>query len=91
MTGPQVCTVRLSRRLVDGIESCALGSLCHYFGLENPARHRAAGDAMVTAQLLHRLLPRARERGVRTLRDLEQLVAVTVRSKKRARTGGRRS
>ena len=91
LTGPQVCTVRLSRRLVDGIESCSLGSMCHYFGLENPARHRAAGDAVVTAQLLHRLLPRARERGVRTLRDLEQLVAVTVRSKKRARTGGRRS
>ena len=91
LTGPQVCTVRLSRRLVDGIESCSLGSLCHYFGLENPARHRAAGDAMVTAQLLHRLLPRARERGVRNLRDLEQLVAVTVRSKKRARTGGRKS
>jgi len=91
LTGSQVCTVRLSRRLVKDVESCALGSMCHYFGLENPARHRAAGDALVTAQLLHRLLPRAREQGVRTLRDLEQLLAATVRTKKRRRTSGKRS
>lgn len=91
LTGSQVCTVRMSRRLVDGLESCSLGSMCHYFGLENPARHRAAGDALVTAQLLHRLLPKARERGVRTLKDLEQLLAATVSSKKRRRTSGRRS
>ncbi|MFV2039980.1 MAG: exonuclease domain-containing protein, partial [Acidimicrobiales bacterium] len=91
LTGPQVCTVRMSRRLVKDIESCALGSLCHHFGLENPARHRAGGDALVTAQLLHRLLPRAREQGVRTLRDLEQLLAATAGIKKRRRTSGRRS
>lgn len=91
LAGPQVCTVRMSRRLVADLESYALGSMAHHFGLENPARHRAAGDALVTARLLHRLLPRARERGIRTLRDLEQLLATTVRSKKRRRTGGRRS
>jgi DNA polymerase III epsilon subunit family exonuclease len=91
LVGPQVCTVRMGRRLVNDIESCALGSLCHYFGLDNPARHRAGGDALVTAQLLRCLLPRAREQGVRTLRDLEQLLAATTRSKKRRRTSGRRS
>ncbi len=91
LTGPQVCTVRMSRRLVKDVESCSLGSMCHYFDLENPARHRAAGDALVTAQLLHRLLPRAREKGVRTLRDLEGLLAATVRKKKRRRTSGKRS
>lgn len=91
LSGPHVCTVRLSRRLIDGIESCSLGNVCHWFGIENPARHRAGGDALVTAQVLHRLLPSAREKGVRTLRDLEQLLATPVRSRKRRRSGGRRS
>lgn len=73
LEGPRVCTVRLSRRLVKGVESCALGSMSEYFGLENPARHRAAGDALVTAQLLERLLPLARDHGARTLDDLHAL------------------
>ncbi|MDZ4674846.1 MAG: 3'-5' exonuclease [Gemmatimonadota bacterium] len=71
LDGPMLCTVRLSKRLVRGVASCALDSMSEYFGLENPARHRAAGDAMVTAQLLDRLLPLAREQGARTLMDLE--------------------
>jgi len=71
--GPRLCTVRLARRLVAGIASCALGSLSEHFALENGARHRAAGDALVTAHLLDRLLPLARDRGARTLDDLDRL------------------
>jgi DNA polymerase III epsilon subunit-like protein len=44
-----------------------------YFGLENRARHRAAGDALATAEVLDRLILLARERGVRTLQDLNGL------------------
>lgn len=73
LDGPRLCTVRLSRRLVRGIGSCALDSMTAHFGFDNPARHRAVGDAWVTAQLLERLLPLARERGVRTVHDLDQL------------------
>lgn len=73
LDGPRLCTVRLSRRLVRGVASCALDSMTEFFGFENPARHRAVGDALVTAQLLERLLPMARERGARTVHDLEQL------------------
>ena len=80
LSGPQLCTVRLSRRLISGLESYSLDNVTHYLGLENPARHRAAGDALVTAQLLHRLLPRARERDVRTVRELEQLAAKPVKN-----------
>jgi DNA polymerase III epsilon subunit-like protein len=43
------------------------------FGLEFGARHRAAGDALVTGMLLQRLLTHAREHGARTLADLEIL------------------
>ncbi len=73
LEGTRLCTVRLSRRLVKGVTSCALDSMSEFFGLENPARHRAAGDALVTAQLLDRLLPLAREHGARTLHDLHLL------------------
>ncbi|HTS89036.1 MAG TPA: 3'-5' exonuclease [Gemmatimonadales bacterium] len=73
LTAPMVCTVRLARRLLPALESRSLDSLSHYYGLENQARHRAAGDALATAQVLERLLLLAREQGARTLGDLEAL------------------
>jgi DNA polymerase-3 subunit epsilon len=73
LTGPRLCTVRLARRLLPHLESRSLDSLSLYFGLENRARHRAAGDALATAEVLDRLILLARERGVRTLQDLNGL------------------
>ncbi|HEY3935778.1 MAG TPA: exonuclease domain-containing protein [Gemmatimonadales bacterium] len=73
LDGPRLCTVRLARRLVRGEPSYSLGALAVRFGLEFVARHRAAGDALVTGMLLERLLGHARERGARTLADLETL------------------
>jgi DNA polymerase III subunit epsilon len=70
LDGPRLCTVRLARRLVRGIASCGLDSLTHWFGFTNLARHRAGGDARVTAELLDRLLLLARDEGARTLQDL---------------------
>jgi DNA polymerase-3 subunit epsilon len=71
--GPRLCTVRLARRLVRGVRSCGLDNLTQYFGFENHARHRAAGDALVTADLLARLLRLAREEGAQTLQDLSAI------------------
>jgi DNA polymerase-3 subunit epsilon len=73
LDGPRVCTVTLARRLVTGLRSRALDSLAAYFGVEIPARHRAAGDALATAEILMRLLELARDRGARTLDDLRLL------------------
>ncbi|HEX6616751.1 MAG TPA: 3'-5' exonuclease [Gemmatimonadales bacterium] len=70
LDGPLLCTVRLARRLVKGVRSCGLDNLSQHFGFENAARHRAAGDALVTADLLQRLLRLAREEGAATLQDL---------------------
>jgi len=70
LDGPQLCTVRLARRLVKGVRSCGLDNLTQHFGFANPARHRAAGDALVTADLLQHLLRLAREEGAATLQDL---------------------
>jgi DNA polymerase-3 subunit epsilon len=79
LTGSRLCTVRLARRLLPELESRSLDRLTFHFGLENQARHRAAGDALVTAQVLLRLLQRARERGLRTLAELETFAALSVR------------
>lgn len=73
LDGARLCTVRLARRLIRQEPSYSLGALAARFALEFPARHRAAGDAIVTAMLLERLLDAARERGARTLADLEAL------------------
>lgn len=73
LAGPRLCTVRLARRLVAEVRSCGLDSLSHHFGLDNPARHRAAGDALTTAHLLRRLLDLARGEEVGTLSELEAL------------------
>ena len=71
--GSNLCTVRLARRLLPGIGSCGLDTLTHVLALENSARHRAAGDADVTARLLERLLVAARGEGARTLDDLDRI------------------
>lgn len=82
LDGHRLCTVRLARRLVSGVRSCGLDSLSLFFGIENDARHRATGDALVTAELLARLLRLARAEGARTLQDL---AAIEARRTARAR------
>jgi len=71
--GKPLCTVRLTRRLAPELRHRGLDQVAAYFGVENPARHRAFGDALATAQVLRALIGRARERGVETL---EQLIEV---------------
>ncbi len=86
LTGSMLCTVRLARQLLPQLESRGLDSVAHFFGIENPARHRAGGDAIVTAQVLERLLLIAREKGARTLSDLEAMCRKRTRLQaKRAR------
>jgi DNA polymerase-3 subunit epsilon len=85
LDGTRLCTVRLARRLVRGVRSCGLDNLCRFFGFHNGARHRAAGDALVTAELLCRLLALAREEGARTLQDLALIEARRARARRRKR------
>ncbi len=85
LEGQRLCTVRLGRQLVPGLPSYGLDSLSIYFDLENPARHRAGGDALATGRLLQRLLGLAREAGARTIADLERM-----QLKRRKKRRGRR-
>ncbi len=70
---PKLCTVRLTRRLVPELTRRSLNSVMFHFGLETDRRHRAGGDAIVTAKALRRLIGRAEERGLRTWEDLAEL------------------
>jgi DNA polymerase-3 subunit epsilon len=85
LEGVRLCTVRLARRLVHAVESCNLDALTLRFDLSNPARHRAAGDALATAELLHRLLRLARQEGARTLNDLDLMQARRPRKRRSRR------
>src|SRR5438309_2255181 len=71
--GKPLCTVRLTRRLVPELRHRGLDQVTTFFGVHNPARHRAFGDALATARVLRALLERARERGVETLEQLVEL------------------
>src|SRR5438552_6978131 len=71
--GAPLCTIRLTRRLVPELRHRRLEQVAAFFGVENPARHRAFGDALATAYILRALLGRAAERGVETLEQLIQL------------------
>lgn len=73
LTGPRLCTARLARRLLPGLPDRSLDGVTRFFGIENPARHRAAGDALAAARALGRLLTLARERGAVTVADLALL------------------
>lgn len=52
----KLCTVRLSRKIIPGLSSYALGNLCHHLGIINNARHRALGDTIATVQLFKYLI-----------------------------------
>jgi DNA polymerase-3 subunit epsilon len=55
---PKVCTIRLSEKHLPQANSYSLGKLCDEMGIPIPkeVRHRAAGDAKATAQLLSLLM-----------------------------------
>jgi DNA polymerase-3 subunit epsilon len=84
LDGSRLCTVRLARMLVPGLPSYGLDTMAYYFGLDNPARHRAGGDALTTGRVLQRLLDLARGRGARTIADLERL-QIKRKTKRRGR------
>lgn len=56
-----ICTVKMSRKILPGLLSYSLGNLCGSIGIEINNRHRAAGDALATTELLKRLLDTDKE------------------------------
>ncbi|QNR24134.1 exonuclease domain-containing protein [Croceimicrobium hydrocarbonivorans] len=52
----RLCTVRYSRRIIPGLRSYSLSSLCKHFNYNNQSAHRAWADTEVTTKILHQLL-----------------------------------
>lgn len=55
---PVLCTCKLARRLLPNLFSKSLGPVARELGIRNSNRHRAAGDAYATAQVLIHFLDR---------------------------------
>ncbi|MDE3002764.1 MAG: exonuclease domain-containing protein [Gemmatimonadota bacterium] len=68
---PQLCTVRMTRRLVPELRRRNLDVVTRHFGIDIHARHRAHGDALATARVLLRLLDEAKGRGIEDLSTLQ--------------------
>jgi len=56
LSNPTLCTLRLARRLLPGLDSKGLGRLVQFYDIGVEGRHRALGDATATANVLERLL-----------------------------------
>lgn len=54
----KLCTVRLSRKIIPGLNSYSLGNICKAEGIHIADRHRAKGDAEATVELFRRLVER---------------------------------
>lgn len=84
---PVLCTQRLARRILPALGRYNLDRVCAHFGIRNPARHRALGDARATAALLIELLHLAQVReGLETVGDLLDFQDRPIR---KTRRGGR--
>ena len=60
----KLCTVRLTRKIVPGLNSYSLGNICISEKIPINGRHRAKGDAEATTELFRRLIERDTNFGV---------------------------
>jgi DNA polymerase III epsilon subunit family exonuclease len=65
-----------------------LDGVCARFGVEVIGRHTALGDALATAEVLVRMIPLLRERGIHTLADARRACAATELAGRIASAGG---
>lgn len=74
LRGPQLCTVKLARKLLSHLRRRNLDALAWHYEVRISQRHRAGGDARATAEVLVRMLADARRRDVDSWSDLQQLL-----------------
>jgi DNA polymerase III epsilon subunit family exonuclease len=75
LANPSLCTVKLGRRLLPQLPDRRLDTLAEYFGFQFTERHRALGDAEVTARLLVRFIGLLEEKEVEDLRGVERFLS----------------
>lgn len=80
-TALTLCTVRLARTLLPQLMRKSLDHVAHHYGvldvasrypLKRATRHSAAGDAIITAHCLMRMIDDAADRGITTWDQVQQ-------------------
>lgn len=70
---PQALDVRhLAQIVAPNLPDNSLDTLADWLGIKISGRHSALGDALATANIFIALIPRLRERGIRTLAEAER-------------------
>ncbi len=69
---PRICTLKLSRRLLQKSLKKNVGSLSNFFDIQIINRHRAGGDATATALILNELMALAEQE--HNIEDIDQLL-----------------
>lgn len=65
MSNTHLCTVKLSRKIFPGLQNYRLHTVAEHFAIKILNRHRAADDALATAEIFLHMLARLDEHGVR--------------------------
>jgi DNA polymerase III subunit epsilon len=73
LVNPRLDTLSLAVRLLPGLKKPNLERMASTLGVPIVHRHRAEGDARLTAESLHRLLPLAKQAGLPTLEAMQAL------------------
>ena len=85
LDGRRLCTVKLARKVLPHLPRRSLDHLARFYGVEITSRHRAGGDARATARVLIRLLRDVQGHGCHTWPELEALMSVASRGRRRRR------
>jgi DNA polymerase III subunit epsilon len=71
ISNPQLCTVKLSRKILPHLPSKSLGPVTSALNITIPERHRASGDAYATALVLVKFLSYLqRQNNIQTVGEL---------------------
>ena len=70
---PHLCTVKLSRKLLPNIANHRLHTVADYYSIRIKNRHRAAGDALATAEVFVNFLELMQSVGVDDLASIHKL------------------
>jgi DNA polymerase III subunit epsilon len=69
---PQLCTVKLSRKILPTLQSKSLGPVAQFLDVKIPQRHRASGDAYATALILIKFISYLKKK--HALRTVDELL-----------------
>ena len=72
LENPQLCTVKLSRKILPTLASRSLGPLAQFLEVTIPQRHRASGDAYATALILIKFISFLKKK--HSLQTVEELL-----------------